>query len=277
MSLLTTITPYWKRPDMLRNWVRSILGSTIPELRHLIYFVGEAPPDWWASETAGTNITALVREEAPGFSIGHYHNLGAHQAQTEWIMKLDVDTMAHTSYFTNLLPVLQKAHPREWFNGGMFYMARPHSEIMLPLSNLPLPERIYDQIMSQRRTYSSSSYILPAATNFICRKEDYLKLGGCDAGFRGYGWEDYQQIYMLERYQARREPLPGIVTLQNVTARCRDEISRRKARQLWERNPRLCLIHKWHAVSVQSGYHSNMNQNRELLLGYINRLRKSPW
>jgi len=274
MSLLTTITPYWKRPAMLRSWVRSVKGSTSDDLRHLVYFVGEQPPDWWQQETEGANITAMVRDEPPGLSIGHYHNLGAQQANTEWIMKLDVDTLPHVCYFSELLPILRAAPLGEWFNGGMFYMSKTHSTTLLADSSLPITASVYQQIMKQRRTYSSSSYLLPAATNFICRREDYLNLGGCDEGFRGYGWEDYQQIYMLERLQIGKDPLPGPVTVINVTQRCRDEISRRKARQLWERNPWLCLIHKWHAGSPDPVYHSSMDSNRRILFEHINRSRR---
>jgi len=273
MSLLTTVTAFWKRPDMLRDWVRSIKGATNNELHHLIYFVGESPPDWWQEETEGANVTAMLRDEAPGLSIGFYHNLGAQQANTEWIMKLDVDSLPHVRYFSELLPILKAAPVGEWFNGGMLYMNKLYSSTVLANSSLPITSEVYQKIMSQRRTYSASSYLLPAATNFICRREDYLILGGCDVWFRGYGWEDYQQIYMLERNQLGKDPLPGSVTVINVTQRCRDEISRRKARQLWERNSWLCLIHKWHASSPDSAYHASMTQNRKLLFDYIVRSR----
>lgn len=273
-ATLTTITAYWKRPDMLRSWVRSLKGSTNSEIHHLIYFVGESPPDWWQAETEGAHITAMVRDESPGMSIGHYHNLGAEQANTEWIMKLDVDALPNVSFFAELLAVLGRAQPREWFNAGMFSVSKVHSGTTLGDSNLPLKPEAYQQIMSHRQTYSSSSYLLPAATNFICRRDDYLELGGCDPRFRGYGWEDYQQIYMLERYQTGKDPLPGNLTVTNVTQRCRDEISRRKARQLWEQNPWLCLMHKWHAGSPDPTYRAFMEPNRKLLFDYISRSRR---
>lgn len=272
MSLLTTITPYWNRPEMLRSWVRAVRGATCSELLHFVYFVGEHPPEWWQSETGGTNIVALIRAEPPGLSIGHYHNLGAVLAPTEWIMKLDVDTIPHQSYFEALLPLVKKAAPREWFNGGMFYLGRHPSSMLLADTNLPLPTKVYEQIMANRRSYAATSYLMPAGSNFICRREDYLKLGGCDEGFRGYGWEDYQQIYMLQRHQLNYEPLPGPVTSHNVTTRCRDEISRKKARQLWERDNRLCLIHKWHATAANpanTGYFSSLQANRDLLFKYV--------
>lgn len=259
---------------MLRSWVAAIKGSTLPEIRHLIYFVGETPPDWWAEQTSGTNITAMVREEPPGLSIGHYHNLGAAQADTEWIMKLDVDTLPSVVYFGELLSMLVHAEPREWFNAGMFYMNKHYSTMMLKPTDLPMSVEAYQTVMRQSKSYSASSYLLPAATNFVCRRSTYLELGGCVDGFLGYGWEDYQQIYALEAYQLNADPLPGPITMVNVTQRCRDEISRRKARKLYERNPLLCLMHRWHPGSEDPTYRSHIDQNRKVLFDYINTHRR---
>jgi len=269
--ILTTITAYWNRPDALRTWLRCIKAATLPSVQHLIYFVGEPVPSWWDEETKGTNIHALHQFEPPGLSIGHYHNLGAEQASTEWIMKLDIDSLPHTEYFSELLPVLQLASPGAWFNGGMFYLNKRF--LMILPDKEPLSVKTYNTVMASPRTYSSSSYLLPAATNFICRRGTYLKLGGCDERFRGYGWEDYQQIYMLERYQFDKDPLPGVITLENVTRRCRDEISRPKAKQLYEWNNRLCLIHKWHPGSSDPVYKSTMDGNRKILLEWIENVR----
>ncbi len=258
--ILTTITSVWQRPEMLRLWLQHLKGAAHPEVCHLVYFVGEDPPAWWEEESG--NCIKVVDDIAPGKSIGYYHNMGAIHTDTEWIMKLDVDTFPNVHYFNELVPVLLSAGSKEWFNGGMFYLGKVHSRF---LHNLPLGDGCYRQIMDNRRTYSANSYILPAATNFICRRREYLLLGGCDSRFKGYGWEDYQQIYMLEKYQRGEDPLPGPVTLDNVTQRCRDEISRPKAKQLWERNPWLCLLHHWHPANKGT----SMNDNRQALYDYV--------
>jgi len=265
--ILTTITAYWNRPEMLRLWLRCIKASTLPEIQHLVYFVGEPAPPWWEEESKGINIRALHQFEPPGLSIGHYHNLGAQEANTEWIMKIDVDSIPHVDYFRNLLPVLVMAQPGAWYNGGMLYLNRRF--LMILPDNQSLTVKTFKAVMDNARSYSASSYLLPAATNFICRRVPYLRLGGCDERFRGYGWEDYQQIYMLEKYQYGRDPLPGELNFKNVTQRCRDEISRPKARQLWERNSMLCLLHRWHSASDDPVYRSNMDANRQVLLDWI--------
>src|SRR4051812_41626972 len=117
--MLTTITPYWNRPEMLRGWAKAIRGAATPGVTHVIYFIGTPPPDWWPDASRDLPIQTVFRPELPGKSIGFYHNLGAEKAQTEWIMKLDVDTVPHSGYFSALLKVLAGAKEREWFNGGM--------------------------------------------------------------------------------------------------------------------------------------------------------------
>lgn len=269
MTLLTTITPYWGRPEMLRLWIANLRRASRPEVFHLVYFVGDMPPEWWPAETKGMNIKAILQPEEPGNSIGFYHNLGALASPTEWMMKLDVDAFPNERYFQELLPVLIGAEPREWFNGGMFYVSKFYSLCML---NHPLSGPMYYQIMDNRRTYSAVPFMNPAASNFICRRREYLFLGGSAPGFKGYGWEDYQQLYMLEKHQRGEDPLPGPVTMENVTRRCRDEISRPKAKALWERNPWLCLLHHWHPAAKGT----NMGPNRKILYEYIKQA-KGPY
>lgn len=268
--MLTTITPYWKRPEMLRIWLAALKGATLPGLRHLVFFIGENVPDWVRKEYS-SNFQFYQFDEAPGdLSIGHYHNIGAKIADSEWMMKLDVDALPNTRYFKELLPILQSAGPREWFNGGMMYATENTSMALLSLNMMPLSEELYQTLMSNRLRYFGSN-TGPAATNFICRTKTYLSLGGCDEGFRGYGWEDYQQIYMLERHERQANPLPGAVTLENVTRRCCRDISRPKARGLLVRSFWLALLHRFHLSSPDEGYksHEGMLRNRQVLLDYI--------
>jgi len=186
-------------------------------------------------------------------------------------MKLDVDALPNVRYFRELLPILRGAREREWFNGGMVYATQGFSQSHLKEEQMPLTESTYTHLMNLRHLHCTCSKG-PEATNFICRREDYLALGGGDSRFRGWGWEDYQQIYMLERYWRQSDPLPGEVTLANITHRCRLEISQPKARELWQRNPWLVLLHRHHP-KVNGTYRSFERQNREILLDYISHHR----
>ncbi len=261
---LTTITPYWGRPEMLRNWITAIRGATLTGVEHIIYFVGSPPPDWWNEQCRGLSFQTVYQPEAPGLSIGHYHNLGARRAQSEWIMKLDVDTVPNVNYFPALLKVISSAKEKEWFNGGMLMLSR-NTSIRL---KLPLGSNEYIRITSIPRLYTSAGGWFPQGTNFICRKDDYLSLGGCDERFQGYGWEDYQQIFMLEKNQSGSCPLPGLLDLGNITQRCREEISRKKAAELYARDSSLCLLHQFHPpAEIRS--REQMEKNRGLLFSYV--------
>lgn len=264
MEILTTITPQWKRPDMLRSWVKSIRGSIHPFVKHLVYFVRDLPPDWWDSETADLPILAVCCPfDPPGLSIGHYHNDGAEISNSEWIMKMDVDTIWNVDFFKTLIPFLCRADQRQWFNCGMVLLT---PEMTAYAENhLPLSVEKHEEFLFKDR---------PVSTNFICRRKTYLKYAQCESAFRGWGYEDYQQIYDLERYQLRRDPLPGDIDINTLTQRCRDEISRPKAMELFGMDKRLCLFHKWHPkTSPGSDYRASAEKNRMILFQHINKAR----
>lgn len=252
---------------MLRVWLKNLEGCANEEVQHIVLVVGDQIPP--GSYPANVRFVGCEAPNNKVCSIGHYHNLGSRLANSEWIMKLDIDCLPHTEYFTALLPILRRAEEREWFNGGMFYINKEVSVTLFAHENMPLTLATYNDVIQNIRECSANSYHYPAASNFICRREDYVKLGGCDVRFQGYGWEDYQQLYMLEYYYRQQDPLPGDINLQNVPVRCRDEISRRKAKELYARDSRLCLLHHWHASSTSPGYRSHMDANRHVLLDYI--------
>ena len=95
-AMLTTITPYWGRPDMLRKWAKALESAHVPgQTVHILFCVGESLPDC----ARVPYIHSYFCQEAPGLSIGHYHNLGAELANTPWIMKLDLDALPHAGFF----------------------------------------------------------------------------------------------------------------------------------------------------------------------------------
>ncbi len=269
---LTTVTPYWGRPEILRRWLRSINQATTVECKHVIQFIGEHVPNWFQEESLPNMIVVDYSDDVPGVrSIGYYHDLGFSRTDTEWVMKLDSDCLVNPEYFKHLLPILDQAEPRQWFNGGMFYLNERQTLFYGSYLDRGLSWELYCQVMTNRPSFAAGSYLLPAATNFICRREEYLKLGGACPSFQGYGWEDYQQIYMLESNYCQSDPLKGaFVNRSTVTGLCRD-LSRRKARELWEQDEALCLLHHWHPVSLDPTYRSSdkLTYNREVLLNYV--------
>jgi hypothetical protein len=270
MTLLTTITPFWGRAEALAVWSAAIKGASIPEVRHLVFFVGEQPPLGWEEEMNPFDVSVIRCQGPSGRSIGYYHNIGVELANTEWIMKMDVDCLPNVRYFKELYLRLAIAKPREWFNGGMFYAGQSVSNALLTKSGMPLTESVYKDIVQSQSCLNMMGAL--GGSNFICRREDYLAMGGCDSRFHGWGWEDYQQLYALEKQRLGMDPLPGPLTLANVTQRCRDEIARPKARDLLDLNEWLALIHRWHPKSANRDP-AVANRNKEILLDSITKLR----
>lgn len=258
---------------MLRIWLKAIEAAHHPEVQHFVIVVDEPVPLF---EVPGVRF--ICCEGGDGHarqSIGYFHNIAAILANSEWIMKLDVDALPHYQFFSALLPVLRAAKEREWFNVGMFYVKPISSFDLIGLDKNPVSIGAYLEITRNLVQHSASHYHKPAASNFVCRREDYLRVGGCDRRFRGYGWEDYQQIFMLEKQQQGCDPLPGTIDFANVTQRCREEISHRKADELYRRNPFLALLHYWHPPSCDPSYRSKYisRLNRQVLLDNVMKAR----
>lgn len=275
--MLTTITPYWGRPDALAPWIIALKAASRPWVKHIVIFVGENPPGYWSGFTDSTNITGHLRTEKPEMSIGYYHNLGARYADSEWIMKLDIDVIPHVDFFDALRPRLETARPKDWFCVGMFHLNQTATRLMVTPPHLPLNAEKYRLLCDNIRGFSEQHHkTLPVGTQFVCRRDEYLFLGGCDDKFRHYGWEDYQQIYMLEQARLGANPLEGPVTIMNVTQRCRDEISRARAAELFRSDNRLALVHRWHPRgSPNPKYLSYLNENKRVLYEYIQTARAS--
>jgi hypothetical protein len=273
--ILTTITPYWGRPDALRVWIKAIQKAKQPGVEHIVFFCGDKSHGFDHQNVRVINAEMPASGVRP--SIGYFHNQGAELANSEWIMKLDVDALPNEHFFARILQKIEQAQPKEWFNVGMFYVNKATSESMLNFHQDVLTEEAYRFITKRIMvTTGTSGMRLPAATNFVCRRQEYIDLGGCDPRFRGWGWEDYQQIYMLEKHQQGADPLPGPVSQDNVTTRCRDEISRRKAKELYQNDPFLALLHRWHPNVLNQNYKNAIvaQQNQMVLLDHIQRAKQ---
>lgn len=271
--ILTTITPFWDRPETLGRWLRSIQLCPDVGVHHILISPFVFPA--WAIQRIQSwgRVEVLVTDDPAPLSIGHYHNLGAKMAESEWIMKMDVDCLAHTQFFNGLVEVLQTAKSREWFNVGMHWMEKAGSANELREDCLPITLNGFRNKVDRFARAGGAG-----GSNFVCRRDDYLRLGGSVYGFRGWGWEDYQQVYMLEKYFLGRDPLPGDVTINNVTVRCRNEITKRRISDLLDRNEDLALMHVWHPDSKDTAYKSEegVATNRQVLLDYVLKQKAQP-
>jgi len=286
--ILTTITPYWGRPEMLKTWLKALNGAIDERVHHMVVVaVSEEDhrsmklPDEWAEIVMHVPLHTSAWFVPRQPSICHYHNMGIKRVSTPWVMKLDVDAIPNVRFFSELLSVLEAAAPREWFNVGMIYLNRLASFGYFADRRLPVGEASYRSVMENLPEVCDGVYRFPAGSNFVCRREDYLTaMGGDDcpalSGFSGYGWEDYLQLYLLERHYLQKDPFAGWrIDIKNVTQLCRDNLSRVVAFELWKRNEWLSLLHHWHPVEQRTAYRdpARMDANRYFLLRQILKYR----
>lgn len=275
MSVLTTVTVYWSRPLMLKLWMAALHHSKEKEkVRHLVLFVNEPVPEWFLAEKP-SHVEGIAVSAPPNkpFSIGTFHDQAARElVPTPWMMKMDVDTLANPFYFADLVALLEDTSvERKWYCGGMFYTGRRTAQSLQGNSFNPLPMSSYQFIMNHRKEHcNGTGWSLPGGTQFICRRQDYLNMGGCGNGFQGWGWEDYWQVWQLQRQFLRRAPFDDL-RVKTVTQMCRDRIARPLLLDLWKQHPNLCLIHVWHPVQDGSLYRNaeQTEKNRQHLYNLI--------
>lgn len=265
MPILTTVTPYWGRPEALRAFLRGLRACTREGIVHVIYFVQCQPPEWFGAEATVGKIEVCMCPYPLGTSIGHYHNHGFHEAKSPWVMKLDIDCVPHPLMFDAILcKLIPNAGSREWFNLGMYCLDHKVSNSFFHVNKIPMGVLDFYRLGSQ-----VSNFVPLSGSNFLCRREDYFSFGGCDPRFRGYGWEDYQQLYGLEE-NLKRRPLFPSVNLDTVTTLCRENLSRKKALMSKATHESLFCIHRWHPTAVKE--RDQVNSNRQVLLDSIRQI-----
>lgn len=255
---------------MAWKWASHMREACHPEVQHLVFFVNEQIPGWRL--LLPDNFWFVMAPCHPRTSIGHHHNRGASISESAWVLKLDIDTVAHQDYWNALLPILKTAGEREWFNCGMGYLKHQPSESLAP----GITGADVLRLLQSPRSHFDNWKGCPSGTNFVAPRLAYLEHAQCDARFRGYGWEDYQQLHALERWQLGKDPLEGCqITAKNVTQLCRDRIGIRKSRELWLRDNRLCLLHHWHPVARGTPYRDRrqMDANRAVLFEHCQNAR----
>lgn len=256
---------------MLRVFLHHLKNAAHPLVQHLVFILetNEAEQATLERLVAGTNISLVFgKERLP--SIGRYHNLGFSLVQTEWAMKLDVDAMPHAQFFQLLVQVLENASEREWFNVGMFYLSANRSILLLGTATRPnkLTAIEVAAVAQNPSLYGNSKYQGPGGSNFVCRRKLYLSLGGCSDRFIGWGWEDYQQMAMLDYAWRGHCILPRPILLSNCANLVRDVISRPAAKRLIDLDAGLCLLHHWHPREL-GAYVAHVEENRKALFDYL--------
>lgn len=247
-KILTTLTPYWGRPDALARWIVNINAWRHPRVRHLLldfsdYRNQEEMPAWPQKEPGDNFDLVKIGLPPDGVrSIGDGINAGAMISTTDWIMKLDVDMMPHEGLWEAIVNMIEDPGDQEWFNLGAVYLL---NRVSIRLAEKAVDSLRYARVIDAIDRPKMITNRPLSGTQFICRRRDYLAIGGTDPGFRGYAWEDYSIVFRLNRLSKNPRPISP-VRLDTTTRTLKTEIVEPMAKEAFERDRRLTCLHHYH-------------------------------
>lgn len=148
-----------------------------------------------AYQTLGQRYDAEVIQAATNLGRVGIRNLLARQAETEWLLFLDVDSVIPDSDFIRRY---QKASSQaDVVAGGTLYT--PEQEGAGSLRHrYGMGREMVPASLRQEHPYARL-----ALNNLLIRREAFFSAGGLDTGIQGYGHEDTLLGRQLERIRAR--------------------------------------------------------------------------
>lgn len=162
--MLTLILPYYRQPLMLRRQLDEV--ALYPEGIEVIV-VDDGSPEPAADVFRSGDRSALYRiEQDIPWNRGGARNLGAHVAETDWIVHLDIDHVLLAAEAQLLLAAT--LHPRIWYR---FRRWRPG----------PADEtRRKDKIPPD-----AAGEVKPHIDSYACTRQLYWEAGGYDEDYSG--------------------------------------------------------------------------------------------
>lgn len=268
MTRLAILIPYRHRLTNLR-----ILLSNIRQVRarnlefHLISLGDSSDEVRLLCESANVNYHFVAHDRV--FQIGVALNYGAKCTTADYILKQDVDCLPPPGFYDRVLMYIDElAHdPKAWANVGVFYCNRWFSNKFL---NELVSEKTY--LLAKHKSRFKERLKNACGNCYLVQRLHYLALGGCSERFIGWGWEDYQVAYFLEKalhphFELSSHELP------TITAVCRDEIARPKNALTNARD--IVFLHRWHDPGENPPeYGAYIDHNRRILWELIHEFRK---
>ena len=185
VSVLTLVR---NRKPQLLNQLRGLLQSRELPDEWVVVGMGEEPP----LESCALNLVTgqIPIEEGKELTLARARNWAAQLANSEYLVFLDVDCIPDPAMIGAFTQVL-KEDPRLWM-GSLRYASPgattgPWTFTDLRMSSLPHP--IQPRLRTGERK-PSECYELLWSTCFAMRKRDFVKTGGFDEAYDGYGGED---------------------------------------------------------------------------------------
>lgn len=249
--------------DNLRALIRCLRNVDLTEIEFNLICLEERS-DEVLELCSSSPLRAHFVDYQETFSIGRALNYGASISDSMFILKQDVDCLPYDGIYERILQHCRdlQQKPMAWSNLGVFNCTEEFSAEYL---SGPISFETFELV---RDTDSTKTEIKRAAGNqILVRRETYERVGGTARDFRGWGWEDYQLIYYLERLEEPSFRLSEY-RLATITQRCRDEISRPKNIRTNELD--LAFLHKWHdPLADPDDYRAYVDENRKHLLSHI--------
>lgn len=243
-----------------------------PNVNILVVDDGSRPEDYakikLLEDGVRVNVISTGRKHYQHFSLSIARNVGAQQADGEFILFYDADLAPYPNFFNDLL--------REIEINGM------HEEtthfLMCPVIYLSdAGYEVYKTTSPELRRQFFISAMLRGDTDLIekfssgtsaivVRRHYYLSRGGSDVSFQGWGFEDYELITRLIR-RSRQFPLPenwlscdgNFMTINKYSG----WKSIYRLHGDWLGNKGIYLFHIPHMI--ETSYHINKDSNFKLL------------
>ena len=166
MRDFTLILPYYDQPAMLARQVQEWEGY--PEGVRVIVVDDASPGHPAVDIIPETSRAWILRVEVDiPWNRNHARNLGAHVAETDWILHTDIDHILPVASAQQLLE--REVDPAHWYRFARDRVGRAD-------------ETRQKDALSPDAVRGS---IKPHVDSFLCTRELYWKAGGYDEDFRG--------------------------------------------------------------------------------------------
>ena len=261
MKTVSVLIPYRNRLDTFRVLADNVSVVDKANVEFHVISMGDSDPLVSVlCKRSGLHYHYLPHVEM--FQIGLAHNFGATIATGQYILKQDVDCLPYDGFYDQVLTFIadELTEPRAWANVGVYYCNEWFSKTYLT-------GRITRDIYDLAKDAHKASCNYASGNCFLANREDYLQIGGCSERFRGWGWEDCQVAYCLEKSYNPEFRLSAY-ELETIIDVCRDEITRPKNRATYQRD--IVFLHKWHDPrSDEARYKEFGEHNRKVLLDVV--------
>lgn len=189
--MISVIIPTFNRLDTLKVVLPSIAEQTLSPNDYEILLCDSSSTDETAEFVKGLNISNLRHLVGENKGRSGARNLGIKEAKGDILMFNDADIIAH--------PKLLEEHLK-------IHNTTPKTAVIgreVQVDNIEEYERVKDNQLFQRHLHPNSRKTLPwlyfLTGNASLPKSIFLETGGFDEGFTGYGHEDLELGYRLQK------------------------------------------------------------------------------